>query len=186
MTEHLEHLHRRLVADAARDGLLDVAYRVVDSPIGDLLLASTEAGVVRVAFTVQDHDAVLAQLAATVSPRVLRAPNRLDPVVRQLDEYFAGTRTSFDLSLDLRTRGFRRDVLAQLEAIPYGATRSYAAVASGTASPRAVRAVGTACATNPLPLLIPCHRVVRSDGSMGRYAGGESAKRQLLDLEADG
>jgi methylated-DNA-[protein]-cysteine S-methyltransferase len=178
-------LHERLVAAAERDGVLDVAYRTVATPIGDLLLAGTGHGLVRVAFPGQGHDAVLETLAAMVSPRILRAPQRLDPAARQLDEYFAGQRTAFDLPLDFRlATGFRRAVLAHLPAIPYGGTESYAQVAAAAGSPKAVRAVGTACAMNPLPVVVPCHRVVRSDGSMGGYAGGPDAKRTLLTLES--
>lgn len=178
-------LRERLVAAAQRDGMLDVAYRTVDSPIGALLLAATEEGLVRVAFEQEDSAAVLAALADVVSPRVLAAPARLEPVVRQLDEYFARRRRAFDVPLDFRlAKGFRRSVLAHLAEIPYGRTESYAEVAAAAGSPRAVRAVGTACATNPLPLVVPCHRVVRSDGSSGNYRGGEAAKRELLTLEA--
>ena len=181
----LDRLHARLAAEAAEADLLDVAYRTVPSPVGDLLLAATPAGLVRVAFAVHDHDAVLASLAGEVSPRVLRAPARLDATARELEEYFAGRRRVFDLPLDLRlARGFRRTVLDALPTIPYGATASYSAVAALTGSPAAVRAVGTACARNPLPLVIPCHRVVRADGTPGRYAGGEPTKRTLLALEA--
>jgi methylated-DNA-[protein]-cysteine S-methyltransferase len=179
----LDRLHARLV-DAAGDDL-DIAYRTVDTPLGSLLVAATAAGLVRVAYPAEGHEAVLAALAARVSPRVLRAPRRLDGVARQLDDYFAGQRRVFDLPLDLQlARGFRRDVLAQLRAIDYGATASYAAVAAATGRPAAVRAVGTACAKNPLPIVIPCHRVIRGDGSIGAYLGGPEAKRTLLTLEA--
>lgn len=182
-----ERLAAALARAAAEDGLLDVAYRVVDSPVGPLLLAGTDAGLVRVAFAREGHDAVLQQLSASLSPRVLRAPARLDEAARELDEYFAGRRRSFDLPLDLRLAGgFRREVLAHLPEIGYGHTASYAAVAALTSSPRAVRAVGTACARNPLPLVVPCHRVVRSDGSQGAYLGGTEAKAWLLALEASG
>jgi len=178
-------LRARLVAAAERDGVLDVAYRTIDSPVGELLLAATGEGLLRVAFACQDHDAVLAGIAGTVSPRILRGPRRLDEVARQLDEYFGRTRTAFDLPLDLRlAKGFRRAVLAHLSEIAYGRTESYAEVAAAAGSPRAVRAVGTACATNPLPLVVPCHRVVRADGSFGGYAGGADAKHTLLTLEA--
>ncbi|MFZ0161146.1 MAG: methylated-DNA--[protein]-cysteine S-methyltransferase, partial [Kineosporiaceae bacterium] len=171
--------------DAERAGVLDVAYTTLESPIGSLLLAATPAGLVRVAFAAQDHEAVLEDLAARVSPRVLRAPHRLEGVVRQLEEYFAGTRRAFDVPLDWRlSHGFRRDVLAHLSEIRYGTTESYAEVAAAAGSPKAVRAVGTACATNPLPIVVPCHRVVRSDGSSGHYAGGEAAKHLLLALES--
>ena len=181
----MSRLHQRLAADADRDGILDVAYRTLDTPVGPLLLAATERGLVRVAFAVQDHDAALAQLATEVSPRVLAAPARLDQTARELDEYFAGRRDRFTLPLDLRlAKGFRRAVLEHLPEIRYGGTESYAQVAAAAGSPRAVRAVGTACALNPVPVVVPCHRVVRSDGSMGGYAGGPAAKRTLLTLEA--
>lgn len=174
----LARLHERL------EGAADIAYRTVDSPVGSLLLARTDAGLVRVAFAVQDHDAVLQALSDGISPRVLEAPRRLDDVARELDEYFAGRRTAFDVPLDLRLlRGFRRVVVEHLPDIAYGRTASYAEMAARSGSPRAVRAVGTACALNPLPLVLPCHRVVRSDGTPGQYAGGPDAKRTLLDLE---
>ena len=178
-------LRTRLAEEAARDGILDVAYRTIDTPVGELLLAATERGLVRVAYPVQDHDAVLSSLASQVSPRVLHAPARLDEAARQLDEYFARSRQSFGLLLDLQlAHGFRRVVLEHLTQIGYGHTASYGTVASASGSPAAVRAVGTACARNPLPVVIPCHRVVRGDGSIGQYAGGAEAKRALLELEA--
>ena len=178
-------LHARLAAAADRAGVLDVAYRTIGTPVGELLLAATEQGLIRVAYAREDHDAVLAGLADTVSPRVLRAPRRLDEVGRQIEQYFAGRRTAFELPLDLRlSKGFRRDVLRHLPEIAYGHTESYAQVATAAGKPRAVRAVGTACARNPLPVVIPCHRVVRSDGSFGGYVGGPEVKRALLTLEA--
>lgn len=178
-------LHAKLAAAAEADGVLDVAYRTVDTPIGELLLAATGKGLVRVAFRSQGLDDVLASLASTVSPRILRAPARLDAVSRQLDEYFARQRTAFDVPLDLRLAGgFRRSVIEHLPTIGYGHTASYAQVAAAAGSPKAVRAVGTACARNPIPVVLPCHRVVRSDGSFGGYAGGPDAKRTLLTMEA--
>jgi methylated-DNA-[protein]-cysteine S-methyltransferase len=178
-------LHARLVADAERAGVLDVAYRTLDTPVGTLLLAATGQGLVRVAFAREDHDLVLRQLADRVSPRVLRAPARLDAAARELDEYFAGRRSRFDLPLDFQlSRGFRRAVLSHLTEIGYGTTASYAAVAAAAGNPKAVRAAATACATNPLPLVVPCHRVVRSDGTIGGYAGGVDVKKALLALEA--
>lgn len=178
-------LHARLVASAANAGLLDVAYRTVDSPVGRLLLAATSEGVVRVAFDCEGHDEVLAALSDRVSPRILNAPARLDTVARQLDEYFAGRRLTFDVALDFRlAAGFRRSVLEELRHISYGKTSSYAEVAVKTGHPKAVRAVGTACALNPLPLVVPCHRVVRSDGAAGNYRGGAQAKLALLALES--
>ena len=183
--EATRRLHERLVAAAQRERLLDVAYRTLDTPVGTLLLAATEDGLVRVAYDREDHDAVLAKLADAVSPRILRAPARLDPAARQLTEYFDGGRWRFELPLDFRlSRGFRRAVLAHLPDIGYGHTESYAQVAAAAGSPRAVRAVGTACATNPLAVVVPCHRVVKSDGSFGGYVGGEDAKRTLLTMEA--
>ena len=181
----MARLHQRLERDATTDELLDVAYRTVDSPVGTLLLAATTVGLVRVAYDVEDHDAVLTKLASAVSPRVLRAPARLDDTARQLDEYFALRRTAFEVPVDLRlAEGFRRSVIKHLRDISYGRRESYAEVAAAVGSPRAVRAVGTACAHNPLPVVIPCHRVVRSDGSTGQYVGGAAAKTALLDLEA--
>jgi methylated-DNA-[protein]-cysteine S-methyltransferase len=173
-----------LVERATREGLLDVAYATTDSPVGPLLLAATPAGVVRVSFAREGFEDVLAALARRISPRVLEAPGRLDAVRRQLDEYFAGRRTAFDVPLDQRlATGFRARALDAIATIPFGRTGTYRSIAAAAGSPRAVRAAGTACATNPLPLLVPCHRVVRSDGSMGRYGGGEAAKRLLLEHE---
>lgn len=182
---HQRELHDRLAATAQREGVLDIAYRTVESPVGVLLLAATELGLVRVAYAREDHDAVLQQLSDRISPRVLLAPARLDAVARELEEYFTGHRHVFDVPLDWRlSAGFRRTVLDHLADIDYGRTASYAALAHLAGNPKAVRAVGTACATNPLPVVVPCHRVVRSDGGMGGYLGGVEAKRTLLALEA--
>jgi methylated-DNA-[protein]-cysteine S-methyltransferase len=138
-----------------------------------------------VAFAREGHDLVLDELASRGSPRVLHAPARLDRVASELEEYFAGRRRRFELPLDWQlSRGFRRAVLSQLPEIRYGRTASYAAVAAAAGNPRAVRAVGSACATNPLPVVVPCHRVVRSDGTLGGYGGGLDAKKTLLALEA--
>ncbi|PAU92050.1 cysteine methyltransferase [Kocuria sp. WN036] len=181
----LRGLHRRLEKGAARAGLLDVAFTTVSTPVGVLLLAATEEGLVRVAYAREDHDAVLQDLARRISPRVLHAPVRLAPAVRQLEEYFAGTRTGFDLPLDRSlSHGFRRLVQEHLPDIGYGRTESYGAVARSVGRPQAVRAVGTACATNPLPVVVPCHRVLRGDGGLGGYVGGLEAKAALLELEA--
>lgn len=182
--DDLLRLRARLAEDAQVEGLLDVAYRTVDSPVGRLLLAATDLGLVRVAYAREDHDTVLQALADRISPRILAAPARLDAAARQLEEYFAGGRHTFDLPLDWQlAAGFRAAVLHRLPDIGYGRTASYASVAALAGRPRAVRAVGTACATNPLPVVIPCHRVVRSDGSLGGYLGGVEAKRALLTLE---
>ncbi len=181
----LRSLHARLTAAAQRAGILDVAYRTVDSPVGRLLLAATGAGLVRVAYGSEDHDAVLQVLADRISPRILSAPARLEAAVRELGEYFDGHRRSFDLPLDWRlSAGFRRAVLGHLPEIGYGRTASYAMVAALAGNPKAVRAAATACATNPLPIVVPCHRVIYSDGRTGNYLGGPDAKRTLLALEA--
>ena len=183
--DHLRQLHDRLVAAAQNDGILDVTYRTVDSPVGPLLLAATDLGLVRVAYAREDHEAVLQALSDRISPRVLNAPERLDSVARALDEYFTGRRHGFDLPLDWRlSTGFRSVVLHRLTEIEYGRTASYGTVAHLAGSPKAARAVGTACATNPLPVVVPCHRVVRADGGIGDYLGGIEAKRTLLALEA--
>jgi methylated-DNA-[protein]-cysteine S-methyltransferase len=181
----LAALRARLADRAAADGLLDVAYRTLDTPVGSLLLAATSRGLVRVAYDREDHAAVLATLAERLSPRVLSAPRRLDVAARELEEYFAGRRREFSLPLDFSlARGFRLEVLRHLPDIGYGQTASYGTVAAAAGRPRAVRAVGTACATNPLPVVVPCHRVVRADGSAAGYLGGPDAKRLLLSLEA--
>ena len=180
-----QRLRSRLVDEAERDGVLDVSYRTIDSPVGSLLLAATAEGLVRIAFDREDHDVVLARLATEISPRILRAPHRLDGAATQLDEYFGGRRRTFDVPIDLQlAHGFRRTVLTHLRDIAYGETASYAMVAEASGSPAAVRAVGSACANNPLPLVVPCHRVVRSDGSIGQYLGGTEAKQALLAMEA--
>ena len=183
----LLRLHARLTSAAERDGILDVAYRTVDSPVGPLLLAATEAGLVRIGYACEDHDTVLQALADRISPRVLNAPARLETPARELGEYFTGRRRSFGLPLDWRlSAGFRRSVLSHLPGIGYGATMSYAAVADLAGNPKAIRAAASACATNPLPIVVPCHRVIYSDGRIGNYLGGPEAKRALLALEAAG
>jgi methylated-DNA-[protein]-cysteine S-methyltransferase len=181
----LRVLHDRLADRADAYGALDVAYRTLDTPAGTLLLAATGTGLLRVAFDREGHDRVLETIAARISPRILNAPRRLDTAARELDEYFAGLRRDFDLPLDFSlSTGFRRTVLGHLCGIAYGRTASYAGIAAAAGSPGASRAVGTACATNPLPLIVPCHRVVHSDGSIGNYGGGPATKRLLLAMEA--
>jgi methylated-DNA-[protein]-cysteine S-methyltransferase len=181
----LARLRLRLERAAEADGLLDVAYTTVDSPVGPLLLAATPQGLVRVAYDVEDHDRVLDALARRLSPRVLRAPGRLATAARELDEYFGGRRREFDLPLDMSlSKGFRQLVQRHLPEIGYGQTRTYGQVAALVGNPRAVRAVGTACATNPLPVVVPCHRVLKADGTPGGYVGGQEAKVTLLTLEA--
>jgi len=182
--EVLERLRQRFVETVTSDGILDVAYTTVDTPVGSLLLAASEKGLVRVAFASEDHDKVLSVIANTLSPRILRAPKRLDEAAREMDEYFAGSRKVFDLSLDWSlSSGFRQLVQRHLADIAYGRTESYTEVARLVGHPKAVRAVGSACATNPLPVVVPCHRVLRSDGSLGGYVGGLAVKAALLKLE---
>lgn len=183
--EELDRLRATLADRAAASDVLDVAYRTLDTPVGELLLAATPDGLVRLAYPREGHDAVLAALAAEVSPRVLAAPRRLDQAARQLDEYFSRGRRQFDVPVDLRLRsGFRRRVLESLRQLPYGGTVSYGVLAGELGSPRASRAVGSACATNPVPIVVPCHRVVRGDGAIGGYVGGPAVKARLLELEA--
>lgn len=181
----LASLRASLVERAAASDLLDVAYRFIDSPLGRLLLAATPRGLVRLAFEGEPVDDVLTELANKVSPRVLEAPSPLDDAARELDEYFRHERHRFEVPVDHSlSRGYRLSVLEHLHRIPFGSTESYADVAAATGNPKAVRAVGSACATNPIPLIVPCHRVLRSDGSLGGYRGGVAAKRLLLELEA--
>jgi methylated-DNA-[protein]-cysteine S-methyltransferase len=174
----------RLTERAATEGLLDVAYTSTDSPFGTLLLASTPKGLVRVGLPNQDPDGLLADLAVRVSPRVLEAAGPLEEARRELDLYFDGKLTAFDLPLDWRlSRDFRRRVLRAIARIPYGQTRSYTQMATSAGNERAVRAAGTACGSNPLPLVVPCHRVLRTSGALGGYGGGLPMKEGLLRLE---
>lgn len=181
----IEQLTANLGAEAEATGLLDVAYTEIDSPVGALILAATERGLVKVGFSATPLDQILDELAASIGTRVMRVPSRFADATRQIGEYFSGERREFSLSLDWRlATGFRLDVQRYLPQIAYGSTASYAEVAQEVGNPNAVRAVGTACAKNPLPIVVPCHRVVRSDGSLGNYAGGAETKRDLLALEA--
>jgi len=175
---------RRLADRAAAEGLLDVAYANVDSPFGPLLVATTPRGLVKVGLPNYDPAETLEDLAERVSPRVLEAPARLDDVRRQLDDYFAGRLHEFDLPLDWRlSRGFRLRALRAIDRIPYGKTRSYTEIARSAGNERAVRAAGTACGANPLPIVVPCHRVLRSGGALGGYGGGLPMKEALLRME---
>ncbi|MFN8110639.1 MAG: methylated-DNA--[protein]-cysteine S-methyltransferase [Thermoleophilia bacterium] len=184
-TPDLDTARTRLLEAALREGVVDAMYRTVDSPLGALLVGATPAGLVRLAFATEDHDEVLEDLARRLGTRILLAHGRLDPAARELDAYFGGGLREFTVPVDLRlATGFRREVLDELRAVPYGATCSYTALAAAAGRPRAVRAAGSACATNPVPIVVPCHRVLRSDGSLGGYAGGLDVKRRLLDLEA--
>jgi methylated-DNA-[protein]-cysteine S-methyltransferase len=182
--DKVAELRARLAATAESDGILDVAYRVAGSPVGDLLVAATQIGLVHIAYASENHDSVLQSLAERISPAILNARARLDPVARELEEYFDGQRRSFDVPIDWRlSAGFGSTVLHHLPEIGYGHTASYAAVAQLVGNPKAARAVGSACATNPLPVIVPCHRVVRANGGLGGYLGGVEAKRTLLTLE---
>jgi methylated-DNA-[protein]-cysteine S-methyltransferase len=174
-----------LAERAEAEGLLEVAYATADSPLGSLLLAATPRGLVRLAYTdFRPEDDVLEDLAHRLSPRVLRVPSRLDDARRELDEYFAGRRSEFDLPIDWSlTRGFGGDVLRQTARIPFGSTSTYAEVATGAGSPRAVRAAGNALGANPIPVVVPCHRVLRTGGALGGYTGGVERKQFLLRLE---
>jgi methylated-DNA-[protein]-cysteine S-methyltransferase len=175
---------RRLAERAAREELLDVAYATVDSPFGPLLAASTPRGLVRLAFPEESEEAVLERLAERLSPRVLHAPGRFDTVARQLDEYFSGSRREFETDLDWTLIGpFGRRVLGVTSAIPYGSVLSYQQVAGEAGSPRGSRAAGNALGSNPIPIVIPCHRVLRTGGHLGGYGGGLERKRWLLELE---
>jgi methylated-DNA-[protein]-cysteine S-methyltransferase len=174
-----------LIRAADGAGLIDVAYATTDSPVGTLLLAATAEGLVRLAYVEDEQpDAVLEELAARVSPRVLAAPERLDEPRRELEQYFAGLRRGFEMPLDWRLVGrFGRQVLRATAAIPYGSVSSYAEVAVAAGSPRGARATGNALGANPLPIVLPCHRVLRSGGALGGYTGGLDKKRTLLALE---
>ena len=179
------HVCHALVTRADAEGLIDVAVELHDSPLGTLLLGATAQGLVRVGLPAEGEDEVMHELARRVSPRVLTAPrDTLSLVRRQLDEYFAGRRRAFEVRLDWRlTGGFRLQVLRATARVPYGETASYREVATRAGSPAAVRAAGTALATNPLPIVVPCHRVVRTGGALGAYRGGAQAKLMLLRLE---
>lgn len=175
----------QLSGPAADAGLIDVAYATVDGPLGRLVLAATPTGLLRVAYADDGEDAVLADLAARVSPRVLAAPGRLDRARRELDEYLTGRRRHFELELDRRLMtDFGRRVLDAARAVPYGATATYGEVAAAAGSPRGSRAAGNALGSNPLPVVLPCHRVVHADGGLGGYTGGLERKRALLAIEA--
>lgn len=173
-----------LSATAAERRLLDVAIGDVESPVGELLLAVTPRGLACVAFEDEERDELLARLARQLSPRILEHPAATDEVRRQLEEYFEGERTRFELKLDRRLmRGIARDVLAATARVPFGRTTTYGQVAERIGRPRASRAVGNALGSNPIPIVVPCHRVLRAGGDVGGYAGGPSRKRKLLTLE---
>ena len=175
---------RRLAGQADAAGLMDVAYAETDSPFGKLLVASTRRGLVQLAYPNKDRDDLLRDLADRVSPRVLESPAKLDHVRRQLDEYFAKERQGFDLDIDFAlTQGFFRKVLRATAKIPYGQVSTYRLVATRAGSPRASRAAGNALGSNPIPIVVPCHRVIHSTGGLGGYTGGLDRKVFLLELE---
>jgi len=174
----------RFLRRAIEEGLVDVAYAPVDSPLGELVAAVTPRGLVRLAYEDGRGDAVLSELAARVSPRVIEAPARLDDVRRQLDEYFDGRRHTFALGIDWTlARGFTRRVLQSTAKVPFGELATYREVASGAGNAAAVRAAGNALGANPMPIVVPCHRVVRTGGALGGYTGGVERKEYLLSLE---
>jgi methylated-DNA-[protein]-cysteine S-methyltransferase len=183
------HAIEAVLARADRDGLVDVAYASMDSPFGELLVAATDRGVVKLALPSHGgkhlaEDEVLEELSRSISPRVLEWPKRLDPARRELDAYFEGKLRRFDVPVDWSlSHGFTGKVLHEVARIPYGETRSYGAVAKQAGNARAFRAAGTACGANPVPLIVPCHRVVQASGAPGNYGGGPEMKRALLELE---
>jgi methylated-DNA-[protein]-cysteine S-methyltransferase len=175
---------RGLLVRAEGENLIDVAYSYVDSPFGKMMVAGTDRGIVRVAFPHREWDSLLEEIADVISPRVLEAPERLDDVRRQLDAYFEGKLRDFDVPLDWRlTHGFQSKAQHAIARIPYGQTRSYGEIAAEAGNPRAFRAAGTACGANPLPPIVPCHRVLPASGGVGSYGGGPEMKKALLELE---
>jgi methylated-DNA-[protein]-cysteine S-methyltransferase len=179
-----ERLQAELRAAAERAGLLDVAYASVDSPLGELLVAVTPRGLVRLAYEGERSEAVMAELAERVSPRILNAPERTDAVRRELEDYFAGRRHGFETAVDWSlVRGFASGVLQATARVPFGEVATYAEVAAAAGSPRAYRAAGNALGANPIPIVVPCHRIVHAGGGLGGYTGGLERKRYLLGLE---
>ena len=179
---------RRLAERADEERLLDVAYTTLPSPLGDLLVARTARGLVRIAYLEGgDRDLVLADLAGRLSPRVLEAPGRLDDERRELEEYFSGSRHEFGVELDMSLAGpFAARVLERTAAIPFGGVSTYGEVAADIGHARAARAVGNALGSNPIPIVVPCHRVLRTGGGMGGYTGGVHRKQRLLAIEHTG
>ena len=179
------HLLEDLAARAEVEGLLDVAYATVDSPIGSLVVACTPKGVVRLGFPSEDANDVLQELSVRLSPRVLEAPAKLDRVRRELDEYFEGRRKRFTVKLDwtLSGQGFRHEILKNTAAIPYGRTSTYMEMATKAGNRKAYRAAGNALGSNPIPVIVPCHRVLATSGGLGGYGGGLPVKELLLRLE---
>jgi len=179
-----ERLQAELRAAAERAGLLDVAYASLDSPLGELLVAVTPRGLVRLAYEGERSEAVMDELAERVSPRILNAPERTDAVRRELEDYFAGRRHGFETAVDWSlVRGFASGVLQATARVPFGELATYAEVAAAAGSPRAYRAAGNALGANPIPIVVPCHRIVHAGGGLGGYTGGLERKRYLLGLE---
>jgi len=180
----LEGLRARLARRAADEGVLDVVYGIADSPLGPLTVIVTRRGLVRLSYAHEAVDKQLDEVASRVSPRILASPERTDAVRRQLDEYFSGTRHGFDVPIDWRlVRGFAGDVLRATARIPFGSVSSYREVATEAGSPNAYRAAGNALGSNPIPIIVPCHRVLHAGGGLGGYTGGLERKRYLLRLE---
>ena len=181
---NLDAVKASLARRAGRAGLIDVAYATHDSPLGPLTVMVTPRGLLEVAYPDESIEALLDGIASRVSPRILRAPERTDEVRRQLDEYFAGTRRGFDVPIDWRlVRGFAGRVLRATARIPFGDVSTYRGIATDAGSPNAYRAAGNALGSNPIPIVVPCHRVVHADGGLGGYTGGLDRKRFLLTLE---
>jgi methylated-DNA-[protein]-cysteine S-methyltransferase len=180
-------LAARTAARAADEGLAEIAYALIDAPVGRIVAAATPRGLLRLAYELDNGgvDAILDQMARRLSPRIVEAPARLDDVRRELDEYFDGRRREFDLALDWRLArtGFTRRVLEATNRIPFGATSTYRDVAGAAGSPKAFRAAGGALGSNPIPIVVPCHRVLASGGGLGGYTGGLDRKRLLLGIE---
>jgi methylated-DNA-[protein]-cysteine S-methyltransferase len=185
--DHAVALARRTAARAAGEGLAEITYATVDSPVGRLVAVATARGLARLAYEFDNGglDAVLDDVAARLSPAIVEAPARLDAVRRELDEYFAGRREDFDLALDwaLVRTPFTAGILRATAAIPFGATSTYRDVAAAAGSPAAFRAAGNALGSNPIPIVVPCHRVLASGGKLGGYTGGLDRKRALLAIE---
>jgi methylated-DNA-[protein]-cysteine S-methyltransferase len=179
-----DRLRAALARRAAEDGLLDVAYGTYESPLGPLTVFVTPRGMVRLSYPGEPIDAQLDELAALISPRIMAAPERTDEVRRQLDGYFGGTRRDFELPIDWRLlRGFRAQVLKATARIPFGSVSSYREIATRAGSANAYRAAGNALGSNPVPIVVPCHRVLHAGGGLGGYTGGLERKRFLLELE---
>jgi methylated-DNA-[protein]-cysteine S-methyltransferase len=175
---------RRFAERAERDGLVEVAYATMGSPFGELMLAATDRGIVTLNLPNYGRDVSLERIALEISPAILESPKRLDPVRRELDEYFEGKRTSFDVDVDWRlVHGFQEKVLRATHKVPFGRTLTYGEIAQKAGNAKAHRAAGTALGRNPIPLIVPCHRITRAGGVPGNYGGGPEMKRALLELE---